>query len=109
MFASVVDHGSVNIALPSIAEYFQTDIPSVQWVVIAYALTISALLLPMGKLADMVGYKLVYIIGSLVIIMGATLAGSSANLAMLILFRVLQGVGGAMTQGTQFNFFGRSF
>ena len=99
-FASVVDHGSVNIALPTIAEHFQTDIPSVQWVVIAYALSISALLLPMGKLADMVGYKRVYIAGSLVLIIGATLAGSANNLSILILFRVLQGVGGAMTQGT---------
>ena len=100
LFASVMDHGSVNIALPRIADDFQTDIPSVQWVVIAYALTISALLLPMGRFADMVGYKKVYIIGSLVYIVAATLAGVSANLPMLILFRVLQGVGGAMTQGT---------
>ena len=99
-FASVVDHGSVNIALPTIANRFETDIPTVQWVVIAYALTISALLLPMGKLADMVGYKRVYIIGSLVLIIGATLAGLAWNLQILILFRVLQGIGGAMTQGT---------
>ena len=100
LFASVVDHGSVNLALPTIADHFHTDIPSVQWVIIGYALTISALLLPMGKLADMVGYKRVFIIGSLVLIIGATLAGSATNLPMLILFRVLQGVGGAMTQGT---------
>ena len=51
-FASVVDHGSVTVALPSIAKDFQTDLPSVQWVVIGYALTISALLLPMGRLAE---------------------------------------------------------
>ena len=100
LFASVVDHGSVNIALPRIADHFHTDIPSVQWVIIGYALTISAMLLPMGKLADMVGYKRVYIIGSMVLIIGAVLAGWSPNLATLILFRVLQGVGGAMTQGT---------
>ena len=99
-FASVVDHGSVNIALPTIADRFETDIPTVQWVVIAYALTISALLLPMGKLADMVGYKRIYIIGLLVLIAGAALAGWSPNLPTLIVFRVLQGIGGAMTQGT---------
>ena len=99
-FASVVDHGSVNIALPTIADRFGTDITSVQWVVIAYALTISALLLPMGKLADMVGYKRIYITGSLVLIIGAALAGWSPDLPTLIVFRVLQGIGGAMTQGT---------
>ena len=52
--ASVMDHGSVNIALPSIAARFGTDLPSVQWVVIGYALTISALLLPMGRLSDLI-------------------------------------------------------
>ena len=100
LFASVVDHGTVSVALPSIADAFKTDIPSVQWVVIGYALTISALLLPMGKLADMVGYKRVYVVGSLILVIGAILAGLATNLSILILFRVLQGVGGAMTQGT---------
>ena len=57
IFGSVVDYGSVNIALPTIADHFETDIPTVQWVVIAYTLTISALLLPMGRLSDLVGRK----------------------------------------------------
>ena len=54
----------------------------------------------MGKLADDVGYKRVYITGSLILVVGAILAGLATNLSILILFRVLQGVGGAMTQGT---------
>ena len=45
MFASVVDHGSVNVALPTIAGHFSSDFATVQWVTIGYALTISALLL----------------------------------------------------------------
>lgn len=48
-FAFVMTHGSVNVALPTIATYFGTDLPTVQWVVIAEALPISALLLPMGN------------------------------------------------------------
>ena len=48
LFASVVDHGSVNIALPSIASALRIDLPSVQWVVIGYSLVISALLLLWG-------------------------------------------------------------
>lgn len=100
MFVSVVDHGSVNVALPTIAGHFRTSLPSVQWVVIGYILTISALLLPMGRLSDLIGGKKVYILGSLVFILGAVLAGSAANLTMLILARTLQGCGSAMTQGT---------
>ena len=99
-FASVVDHGSVGIALPSIARHFGSDIPSVQWVVIGFALTISALLLPMGRLADLFGLKRVYIIGSLVLILGAVLAGTSSSLSILVLSRIVQGTGAAMTQGT---------
>ena len=100
LFASVVDHGSVIVALPSIAEELQIELPSVQWVVIGYALTISALLLPMGRLADMLGQKRVYILGSLVLMVGAAAAGLAPNIATLLLARLFQGVGAAMTQGT---------
>ncbi|MDA0263589.1 MAG: MFS transporter [Chloroflexi bacterium] len=99
-FASVVDHGSVNVALPTIATRFQTDLPTIQWVVITYALTISALLLPMGRLSDLIGRRKVYIAGMAVLAIGAALAGLSPNLEMLFPARVLQGVGAAMTQGT---------
>lgn len=99
-FTSVVDHGSVNVALPTIATKFQTDLPTIQWVVITYALTISALLLPMGRLADIIGRKQVYIAGMVVLGLGAALSGLSPNLEMLFPSRVLQGVGAAMTQGT---------
>ena len=98
--ASVIDHGSVNIALPSIARHFGTDIPSVQWVVISYALTISSLLLPMGRLADLIGLRKMYLLGSMVFLLGALLAGSSSNLMVLIISRIIQGAGAAMTQGT---------
>ena len=97
---SVVDHGSVIIALPSVAAHYRTDLPTVQWVVLGYALTISALLLPMGRLSDLVGRRRVYIMGTLVFVLGAALAGSSSNLTTLILARIFQGFGAAMTQGT---------
>jgi len=100
IFASVVDHGSVNVALPIIAEEFETDLPTIQWVVIIYALAISALLLPMGRLSDLVGRKKVYIFGMVVLGAGAVLSGLSPALEMLFPSRVLQGVGSAMTQGT---------
>ena len=99
-FASVVDHGSVSVALPLMALYFNTVIPTAQWIVIGYALAISALLLPMGRLADLIGLKRVYLLGSLVFVLGAIAAGTSTNLTVLILSRLVQGGGAAMTQGT---------
>ena len=100
LFASVVDQDAVIVALPTIAGHFNTDLPAVQWVIIGYILTISALLLPMGRLADLAGRKKVYIVGGLVFVLGAAVAGRSTSLIMLILSRVVQGIGGAMTEGT---------
>ncbi len=100
LFASVVDHGSVIVALPSIAEHLAIELLSVQWVVIGFALTISALLLPMGRLADMIGQKRVYILGSVILMVGAAGAGMAPSLGTLLLARIFQGVGAAMTQGT---------
>ena len=99
-FASVADQVSVNVALPPISSYFVSDLPTVQWVVISYILTISALLLPMGRLSDIIGLKRVYILGSLVFALFALSSGMSTSLGWLIGSRVAQGVGAAMTQGT---------
>ncbi len=99
-FTGVADHGSVNVALPSIADYFETDLPTVQWVVLGYALAISAFLLPMGRLSDIIGRKKVYIVGMLIFVIGAALAGSSTNVMALIGAKIFQGFGSGMTQGT---------
>ena len=99
-FTGVADHGSVNVALPSIADYFETDLPTVQWVVLGYALAISAFLLPMGRLSDIIGRKKVYIVGMLIFVIGAALAGSSTNVMALIGAKIFQGFGSGITQGT---------
>ncbi len=100
LFASVSDHGSVGVALPTIAEHFNTDLPTSQWVVIGYALTISAFLLPMGRLADIVGRKKIYLLGTLILISMGIAAGFCPNIGALIAAKLVQGIGSAMTQGT---------
>ena len=95
-----MDQGSIIVALPTIADHFETDLPTVQWVMVVYALTISALLLPMGRLSDLVGRKKVYVAGFVVFLLGAVLAGFSTDVKFLITARLIQGVGSAMTQGT---------
>ncbi len=100
MFVSVADHGSVAVALPSIANEFRTDLPTAQWVLIAYALTISSLLLPMGRLSDIIGRKRLYIIGFIIFLVSALLCAVAGSVATLIASRVLMGVGASMTQAT---------
>ena len=98
-FVSVVDNGSVLVALPEIEKHFQSDLPTVQWVVVGNALAISALILPMGRLGDIVGRKWVYVGGLAIFVACSALAGLSTNLSWLITAKVFQGMGSAMIQG----------
>ena len=99
-FLSVVDHGSVLVALPNVESHFDTDLPTVQWIVVGYALAISVLILPMGRFGDIVGRKPVYIGGMVIFVIAAFFAGASPNLGLLIFFKVVQGVGSAMVQSS---------
>ena len=100
LFTSVSDLGSMVVALPTISTEFGADLPTAQWVVIGYTLTISALLMPMGRLADIVGRKRVYLLGFALYAGAATFAGFAPNIGALIAVKIVQGVGAAMTQGT---------
>ena len=100
LFTYVADHGSVIIALPSIANHFGSDLPTTQWVMIGYVLAISVTLLPMGRLADLIGRKTVYVGGFAVFIITGLLAGLAPSIPALIAASTLHGVGAGMTQGT---------
>ncbi len=95
---TVIDMGAVAIALPTIADHFDADLSAVQWVVIAHTLTISVLLLPMGRLGDIVGRKPLFTTGFVLFGVGALVAGVAENLPMLLSARAFQGVGAAMIQ-----------
>ena len=99
-FTSVSDNGSASIALPSIASHFDTDLSTAQWIVTGYLLIIASMLLPMGRLADIIGRKPVYLSGFLIMAISAIAAGFSQNVETLIIARTIQGFGAAMTQGT---------
>ena len=97
---SVVNHGGMSVALPTIAQHFDADLSTAQWVVIAEGLAISALILPMGRLSDIIGRKTVYLSGLAIFAVAAILAASSQSILALIAFKSIQGFGAAMTQGT---------
>ena len=97
---SVINHGSMSVALPTIAQYFGADLSTAQWVVIAEGLAISALILPMGRLSDIVGRKRIYLTGLIIFAGAAIMAAGSQSIIALIGFKAVQGLGAAMTQGT---------
>ncbi len=98
MFGTLVDQTSVNLALPRIADHFDSTIPAVQWIALGYILVTGSLLLPMGRLSDMIGRRRVYTAGFVIFIAGAALTGSAPSLFGLILFKLFQGIGAAMIQ-----------
>ena len=97
VFMATLDSSIVNISLPAIARHFVRPLgAAVEWVVIAYLVVIAALLLTVGRLADMIGQKPVWAGGLILFTVGSALCGSAPALPLLIGFRALQGVGGAM-------------
>ncbi len=98
MFLTVMDQSGVNIALPRIAEHFDADIPTVQWITLGYILSTSAMLMPMGRLSDMIGRKRVYLIGFVIFVAAAAFGGSSPTFALLVVAKVVQGIGSAAIQ-----------
>lgn len=96
IFLGTIDGSIVNITLPTMVDYFDTTFSAIQWVVLIYLLTISTLMLTMGRLGDMKGKKPVYTIGFAVFITGSLLCGLSQSVQTLIAARAFQGIGAAM-------------
>lgn len=96
LFLSVLDGSICNVALPSMAA--QLDVPSEDsiWIVNAFQLAVMMLLLPFASLGELWGYKRVYLCGIIVFTLGSVACALSATLPVLVISRVVQGIGAAM-------------
>jgi EmrB/QacA subfamily drug resistance transporter len=95
-FMLLLDITIVNVALPDIQQSLHASFADLQWVVDAYALTLAALLLTSGSLADMYGRRLLYCIGLVVFTAASMLCGFAPGHLFLEVSRAVQGVGGAI-------------
>ncbi len=98
LFLTVMDQSGVNLAVPRIAERFALDIPTAQWIVLGYILSTSALLLPMGRVSDMLGRERVFMSGLVGFIALGALGGVSQSFPALVAAKVLQGAAAAAIQ-----------
>ena len=89
-------NSSVNFAFPFITRAFGLPIPAIQWVVIAYTLTYAALMLVFGRVGDMLGYRRIFLAGSLWSAVAFVLCALAPSYGALLAARVLQGVGAAL-------------
>lgn len=88
----------VFVALPAMADDFGVTLKAASWIVIAPSLTISALLLPFGRMADLVGRRRVHLVGLTLFAVGAALTALSTSFTMLLVSRVVMSVGGALSE-----------
>ena len=91
---------AVNIALPVLGKELSLDAVTLGWIATAYLLSSAAFLVPFGRIADIYGRKKIFTCGIAIFTVSSLFSGISSSAAMLISFRVLQGVGGAMLAGT---------
>jgi EmrB/QacA subfamily drug resistance transporter len=86
----------VNVALPSIGREFHAPLSGLQWTIDAYTLVLASLLMLSGSTADRLGRRRTFIIGLVTFGAGSLLCSLAPNLTLLIVFRMLQAVGGSM-------------
>jgi MFS family permease len=97
-FMGQLDASVVTLAFPALQRQFAAGLAGVQWVSLAYLLTLVALLVPVGRWSDRYGRKLVYLYGFVVFTAASAACGLAPSLIALVGLRVLQAAGAAMLQ-----------
>jgi EmrB/QacA subfamily drug resistance transporter len=122
VFMLLLDITIVNVALPDIQRQLHASLSDLQWVIDAYALSLAALLLTAGSLADLFGRRRVFVVGLVIFTLGSVACGAAQDIFFLQVSRAFQGIGGAAMfatalallaaafhgkdRGTAFGFFG---
>jgi EmrB/QacA subfamily drug resistance transporter len=97
-FLGQLDASIVTLALPTLQQQFDASLAAVEWVALSYLLVLIASVTAVGRLADMIGRKLLYTYGFAIFTLASVGCGLSPTLGVLIGFRVVQALGAAMLQ-----------
>jgi EmrB/QacA subfamily drug resistance transporter len=98
VFMATLDSSIVNISLPTMTQVLETDFATISWVVLAYVLVLTSLMLGVARLGDMFDKKKLYLGGLGLFTFASLLCGLAPSVHWLIGFRALQGLGAALTQ-----------
>jgi EmrB/QacA subfamily drug resistance transporter len=94
VFMAALDSNVVNVALPMMAGIFHVD-RQIRWVVLSYILPTTALLGAFGALSDVIGRRRITLIGVILFILGSVLCATAKSLPQMVVYRVIQGIGGS--------------
>jgi EmrB/QacA subfamily drug resistance transporter len=95
-FMILLDTTIVNIAIPDMIDRLHASLDQILWILNAYILVYAVLLITAGRLGDLYGPKRLFIIGLIVFTLASAACGVAQNPGQLIIFRVVQGIGGAL-------------
>jgi EmrB/QacA subfamily drug resistance transporter len=96
LFMIMLDNTVVNVALPVMQASLGLDYAQLEWIVTGYALTFGAFMLTGGKLADLYGRRLIFVVGLAIFTLASLACGLAGGGRMLIIARVVQGLGAAL-------------
>lgn len=105
----VLDSSIVNVSIPAIINAIHIDMTTAQWVTALYSVILAALLLPAGRLGDMIGRKRIFQVGTVIFILGSSLAAAAHSGSWLLTARIIQGIGGAMVMPSTLSSVSASF
>ncbi|MCX8023463.1 MAG: DHA2 family efflux MFS transporter permease subunit [Syntrophorhabdaceae bacterium] len=101
-FMAGLNNYIVNVSLPSISNYFNVSTAVASRIVLAYLITLTSSLLFFGRLGDRMGQKRILILGYSIFTACSLFCGLSTSMGILVFFRLIQGLGGAMLSSSSF-------
>lgn len=108
MLLSSLGTSSANVALPALADAFGVSFQAVQWVVLAYLLAITTLIVSVGRLGDIVGRRRLLLAGIALFIAASVLCGLTPAFPLLVAARAMQGIGAAIMMALTMAFVGET-
>ena len=108
MLLSSLGISSANVALPTLTQAFGASFQETQWVVLAYLLAITTLIVGVGRLGDIIGRRRLLLAGILLFTLASTLCGVAPSVSLLIAARATQGLGAAIMMALAMAFAGET-
>lgn len=96
LMMTIIDSTIVNVALPTLAREFDVPSTDIEWVAISYLLALASVIPVAGWLGDRFGTRRMFLVSLVLFVLGSLLCGLSQSLETLIVFRVVQGIGGGL-------------
>ena len=99
---TALSHRIVNVASPTLTSALATDLSGIVWIMNAYQIVVTGLLLVFGRLADLIGRGRTYVLGLIVFSVGSGMCAAAGSLPQIVAFRIVQGMGGSMMSAAGF-------